>query len=151
MSITQLALAQNPFSGGRPQVYRSGEFQWHNCVKQVVGPTIGVVIAVAVVLFAATQAVANPIPGLYNTGVDNSNVLLGNLVVDAHYQLDQGPAVTDGTRPNSYTYADITPVTNIYPGSWVNNTATSQWIGPSDDITRKAIRAGPLLHRISTI
>ena len=34
--------------------------------------------AIALLLCVAVQAAAEPISGLYNTGVDNSNALLGN-------------------------------------------------------------------------
>jgi len=95
-----------------------------------------IVLCFILLLLCNVQLWANPtspIPGLFNTGVDGSGIPLPDLTVDSHYQLDTAPPVI--TTPNTpFTYADISPVNNVYPGAWVNNTPTSQWIGPNSNI-----------------
>ena len=84
-----------------------------------------VMLLVMVSLFClwAVQAEAAPIPGLFDTGVDNSNALLPYGSLDPHYTLTAAPGFTvpRGTvvyNPSSYTFYN-----------WVANTANSQWIG----------------------
>lgn len=65
---------------------------------------------------AASGAGAVPIAGLYNTGVDNNGVVLGNGASDQHYAI-LSPA----------QQAVVINSANI-PGSWLPNTAASRWI-----------------------
>jgi hypothetical protein len=70
---------------------------------------------------------ATPIPGLYNTGVDDSGVPLPDNVDDPHYSLlgvdifGPGNVLPDATLP-----ADGFPIP-----PWVANSGTSRWIGPA--------------------
>jgi len=60
------------------------------------------------------------ITDLFNTGVDGSGAALGDNVDDPHYDLiaaPDPPGLGDATVPST-------------PGSWVDNTSTSRWIGP---------------------
>ncbi|MGD0233892.1 MAG: PEP-CTERM sorting domain-containing protein [Syntrophorhabdales bacterium] len=80
-------------------------------------------VVVSLCCLWAVQAEAVPIPGLFNTGVDNSNALLPDGTIDPHYTLTAAPGFTvpRGTvvyNPSSYTFYN-----------WVANTANSQWIG----------------------
>lgn len=77
-------------------------------------------VAMTSVLMTLT-AVAAPIPGLFNTGVDNSSVATIISTPDIHYTLISGPAL------NAVSSA-------ANPGWLSNNTSISphsQWIGPS--------------------
>ena len=91
-----------------------------------------VILLVMVGLFClwAVQAEAANIPGLYSTGVDNSNALLLTGSVDPHYTLVAG-ADTRFTYPRSPVVVDLStsPFNN-----WVANTPNSQWIGLQRDI-----------------
>ncbi|HME43740.1 MAG TPA: PEP-CTERM sorting domain-containing protein [Syntrophorhabdales bacterium] len=71
----------------------------------------------------AVQAEAAPIPGLFDTGVDNSNALLPYGTDDPHYTLTAAPGFT---VPRSTVVYDPSSYT-LY--NWVANTANSQWIG----------------------
>ena len=70
-------------------------------------------------LLMTAAAMAVPIPGMFNTGVDNSGSPLGNNVVDPHWVLSAGPQGT----PTAITG-------DPRPPSWVANTATSRWVTP---------------------
>lgn len=79
-------------------------------------------------LFFGTTAQAAPITGLFNTGVNNSGVLLGNNATDPHYTLvtSSGP-FAGGLLPG----ATRTLVADGFPiPPWVANSATSRWITP---------------------
>jgi hypothetical protein len=81
-------------------------------------------LAVGLVL-SLSSAFAAPIPGLFNTGVDESGAVLPDDAVDPHYILTFNP---DGGS----TEARVEDSTRfpIVAGPWVANTATSKWIGP---------------------
>ena len=73
----------------------------------------------------AVQVEAAPIPGLFSTGVDNSNALLPYGSLDPHYTLTvsassgfPAPRGTVVINPSTYTFYN-----------WVANTPNSQWIG----------------------
>ena len=68
---------------------------------------------------AATFTFAAPIPGLFNTGVDNSGNNLPFGSVDPHWILSVAPS--GGGGPNAI-------VADPRPGSWVANTSDSQWV-----------------------
>ena len=63
------------------------------------------------------------IEGLFNTGVDNAGLALGDNIEDPHYEL-----TTDPSGAGSATIPNVWP---IAPGVWVANTANSRWIGPN--------------------
>jgi len=67
-----------------------------------------------------TTAVAVPIPGLFNTGLDSFGNIVGIGVDDGNYALISGPITTN-------------PVATVENPGWtiLNNPPTSQWIGPS--------------------
>ena len=71
--------------------------------------------------WAASIAAVNaaPIIGLYNTGVNNSNVLLGATTTDTHYRVVSGP----GSPIQATTLAPGFPV-----GPYMNEGPTSRWI-----------------------
>jgi hypothetical protein len=79
---------------------------------------------------SVTSAVAHltvyePIPDLYNTGVDNNHVGLADDSTDPHYQLILNP---DTGSTNA-----IVEDSTVYPistATWMVDTATSRWIGP---------------------
>jgi hypothetical protein len=68
---------------------------------------------------------ADPITGLFNTGVGNGGLLLTDGTADAHYVPTTGPswnAMTDATNPPG----------NPFPGAWLSNggpSSVSSWIG----------------------
>lgn len=62
-----------------------------------------------------------PIPGLFNTGVDNNGNALAGGAADPHYTLNVNPNGANGIPA---------VVQSGIPGAWVDNTAGSQWVGP---------------------
>jgi hypothetical protein len=94
---------------------------------------------------SVTSAVAHltvyePIPDLYNTGVDNNRVGLADNSIDPHYQLIVNP----DTGTNNAIVEDST-VFPISTGTWMVDTATSRWIGPEFNTTGSA--AGDYVYR----
>jgi hypothetical protein len=77
-------------------------------------------------LLAATAGpvAAAPIPGLFDTGVDNNRVALTDGAVDPHYKL---VASSDPSFAGPNAYASWP----IAAGYWLANTASSRWIGPA--------------------
>lgn len=74
----------------------------------------------------AKVTVLEPIPGLFNTGVDNSGFILFDGSEDPHYKLvanPDDPAVTVPVVQDSTVFP-------IVGGPWVANSDTSVWIGP---------------------
>lgn len=81
-------------------------------------------LTVALIVGAATQAEAVPIPGLFNTGVDSTGAVLAPGTTDPHYSLI---ASDDHSFPGP-----AAPVTDLpLPASWIANSSTSQWISPN--------------------
>jgi hypothetical protein len=72
----------------------------------------------------AHAATAEPLPGLFNTGVDANGVPLGNLAIDPHYQLI-GSADPAYAGPSTYA---CNPIAGGY---WLPNNSVSRWIGPA--------------------
>src|SRR5688572_23013440 len=68
---------------------------------------------------------AAPIPGLFNTGVDDTGAPLADGAIDAHYILTVNP---DGGLPDAIV--EDSTIFPIVAGPWVANSATSKWIGP---------------------
>ena len=83
---------------------------------------------------SVTSAVAHltvyePIPGLFNTGVDDNRTALSDGATDTHYQLILNP---DTTATNATVETGI-------PGAWLANSATSKWIGPQANTSASAV------------
>jgi len=72
--------------------------------------------------------IAAPIPGLFNTGVDNNRALLANSSVDPHYRLVQR---ADGAASGSNAFVVIDTLFPIVgTGPWMPSGPNSKWIGP---------------------
>ena len=71
------------------------------------------------------------VPGVFNTGVNNSGVALGDRVLDPHWTLTTSADPTyDG--PETYTVkSDEFPIP-----PWMANTSISKWICPRQDATQ---------------
>lgn len=82
----------------------------------------------AVTSLVARLTVYEPIPDLFNTGVDDDRVALADGAIDPHWTLIANPD---------------TGTTNVIvqtpPGAWLANTATSKWIGPQQDTVASAV------------
>jgi hypothetical protein len=79
------------------------------------------------------QLSAAPIPGLFNTGVDNTGAALPDNTVDPHYTITLNPdtGVPDAFVEDSQSFP-------IVAGPWLANTASSKWIGPRFNTTAAA-------------
>ena len=71
---------------------------------------------------APVQTVA--IPGLFTTGVDASNALLGNNASDSHYVVSNIPA----GAPANNAGTSRTVLNTALPGGWTPNISTARWI-----------------------
>ena len=82
------------------------------------------VTALVVSLLFSSAALAVPISGLYNTGVDNlGNALVPAGVPDPHYSVIASP---------SGLFTPVTVDAANYPFPyWISNNAFSRWIGPA--------------------
>jgi hypothetical protein len=72
----------------------------------------------------AVVSVYDAIPGVFNTGVDDSGVALPDGDFDAHYTLAVNPGMEDGL-PAVVHGSDIFPIVN---GPWLPNNPGSKWI-----------------------
>jgi len=91
---------------------------------------IGHVIALAILaaIFLATPvASADPILGLFNTGVDSSGSLLSNGSSDPHYALVGPPPSAQCPLCSENAVARATDA------AWISPPAGSKWIGPIDN------------------
>ncbi len=79
-------------------------------------------VLLAVVLSLGVSAQTVSISGLYTTGVDNSNVLLGNNQADAHYVVTAKPAAAPVNNLGTSR-----TVTTLHP-LWTPNTTAARWI-----------------------
>lgn len=87
---------------------------------------------------AVTSAVAHltvfePIPDLFNTGVDSNGVALADGLADPHYTLIQNPDTN-----STYALVEDSTVFPIVSGPWVADTALSKWIGPQFNTSASA-------------
>ena len=82
----------------------------------------GWVVGILIVTMARPAGAA-PIPGLFNTGVNNGGVNLPSGAVDPHWVLSVAPAGAGG--PNAI-------VSTAIAGVWVPDTAGSQWIANAE-------------------
>lgn len=90
-------------------------------------------IAVLLLAIASSASASIVIPNLFGTGVDGSGNPLADGAPDLHYTITSStapafPVPIGGSTP--LTYANLTSLYAVYPGSWVGNLSTSQWIGP---------------------
>lgn len=103
-------------------------------------------VPVLMAVTIASAAVAAPVPGLFDTGVDGAGAALPGGSVDPHYVLvtSADPAFPG---PNA-----IVP-SLIANGFWVPNAATSKWIAPANDESYPALgtrhSVGAYLYRLS--
>ncbi len=78
--------------------------------------------------------VNQPIPGLFNTGVDDSGVALADGATDFHYLLVVNPDVSSDAA-----IVEDSTVFPIVAGPWLADTAGSKWIGPELNTTTGAV------------
>ncbi|MDG2123008.1 MAG: immunoglobulin domain-containing protein [Verrucomicrobiales bacterium] len=81
----------------------------------------------------ATVTIAKPIPGLFNTGVDDSGTVLFDFDLDSHYSIF--------VNPDSEFSEPIVHDTLIWPiveGPWVAANTESAWIAPRGDTSGAA-------------
>ncbi len=69
-----------------------------------------------------------PIPGLFNTGVDNNRLPLEDGEVDPHYILAISPDNTFPGPDAKVVFSDGFPI-----GAWIENDLKSKWIAPRAD------------------
>ena len=81
------------------------------------------VAVLALFLGMASQAWTNPITTLFNTGVDAGGTPLPGGSVDPHYSLSPNP------DSGPFVIVDLATF-----GGWVENTSSSAWISPVQDI-----------------
>ncbi len=95
---------------------------------------MGRLIFVGVLALIATIRVqADPIPGLFNTGVDANRVALPAGAVDPHYIMTIN---IDSGSSDAFVHIEGFPISPN--GPWVANTAISKWISPRADTTGAA-------------
>jgi hypothetical protein len=96
-------------------------------------------------LFAAIPAWTAMIPGLHNTGVDNTGVPLADGLSDPHYRLAAGSATTGPTFVATSAWGwPIAPF-----GPWLGESTTSAWITPAERVGPHA-SAGVANYRYET-
>jgi len=82
---------------------------------------------VAVSLLLGASALANPISGLYNTGVDASGNPLADGSMDSNYTITSAPYSDYYGIPSAAAYNS----SNGYPiGPWLGDDSVSSWIAP---------------------
>ncbi|MGI9242491.1 MAG: immunoglobulin domain-containing protein [Verrucomicrobiales bacterium] len=87
-------------------------------------------------------AVAQPLPGLFPTGVDASRTVLADGEIDPHYQIV--------VNPNTESPDAIVEDSTVFPivdGPWLANDEASKWIGPDFDTTGSA--GGDYTYRLT--
>lgn len=84
---------------------------------------------------ARADFVPGPIPTLFNTGVDNSNVVLPDGSADPHYTLVSAPDGSGGVTPIGT--GGIVVNSSGFPagGPWLANSTTSKWLSITADQT----------------
>ncbi len=87
----------------------------------------------------AALKVRASVPGLFDTGVDDSKALLPDGATDQHYTLTANP---DSGAPDA-----IAQTAAALPGAWLANTAGSRWIGPLPDTV--GALAGEYVYQLS--
>ncbi len=110
----------------------SGEFLTLNDIQKAADADYSLVItnnSGSVTSAVAHLTVYEPIPDLYDTGVDNNRVVLADDSTDPHYQLILNP---DTSSTNGIVETGI-------PGAWLANSTTSKWIGPQANTSASAV------------
>ncbi len=82
----------------------------------------------------ARLTVFEPIPDLYNTGVDAGRNVLADGAVDPHYKLMENPDT--GSQDAIVEESTAFPIVG---GPWLANTTVSKWIGPRFNTAASAI------------
>lgn len=80
-------------------------------------------------LVASVACLGAPIPGLFNSGVNDTGALLPGGTVEPHYRLIQS-ADPAASGPNAYVINEGWPIAPAASGPWLANGPTSKWIGP---------------------
>jgi hypothetical protein len=83
---------------------------------------------------AGHLTVYEPIPDLYNTGVDNNRNVLPDGAVDPHYRLIENP-----DTGSADAIVEDSTVFPIVAGPWVANNSISKWIGPRLNTSASAV------------
>ena len=104
----------------------SAEKNTYGGVKMVRGVKILFVLLLSLWCLSTVQAEASSIPGLFNTGVDNSGALLPDGSTDPHYSLIIS---ADPSFPGPSTEVINSSGYPIPP--WLSNGPSSKWIAPS--------------------
>ena len=76
----------------------------------------------------ARLTVFEPIPGLFNSGVDASGNALPAGALDPHYTIFVNP---DSASPDAFVHIEGFPIAPA--GPWLQNNAVSKWISPRAD------------------
>ena len=94
-----------------------------------------VLAALAALSFLDCSLQAASIPGLFGTGVDDSQALLAAGAVDPHYKLITS-ADTNFPGPNTIVVNQDFPIAGeAGNGPWLTNGPSSKWIGPQGEQT----------------
>jgi hypothetical protein len=84
-----------------------------------------------------------PIPGLFNTGVDNGGAALPDNSVDPHYSL-----IVNADSASTNAIVQDSTVFPIGGGPWVANNASGKWIGPRFNTGGAAGAGGIYVYRL---
>ncbi|MDB6070170.1 MAG: Endoglucanase [Verrucomicrobiales bacterium] len=89
----------------------------------------------------AVMTVFNGVPGLYNTGIDDTGTVLADSDFDPHYVL------SPGTPEEAVPVVHLSTVFPIVNGPWFANNSQSKWITPiADSVTGGA---GDFVYRLN--
>jgi len=92
-------------------------------------------LAAVTASLSSTSALALPILGLWNTGVDTGGSPNPVGVVDSHYVVSTGGVIDD-----AYTFSTVSAATP----HWIANPTDARWIGPSLSTTDSSMLSDPL-------
>jgi hypothetical protein len=84
---------------------------------------------------AGHLTVNQPVPGLFNTGVDDTGAPLADGLIDSHYLLITNPQY-EGQQDSVVEDSTVFPISD---GTWLRDTDTSKWIGPELNTAADAI------------
>lgn len=90
----------------------------------------------------AQLAVLDSVPGMFNTGVDDSKTVLADNEIDPHYKIVLNP---DSTSANAIVQNST--VFPIVDGTWLRNNTLSKWIGPR--LETSAAAGGDYVYRLT--
>ena len=90
----------------------------------------------------ATITVVEEVPGLFNTGVDETGAVIADGEIDPHYQIAVNP---DSESPDAIVHdSSVFP---IVAGPWLANNDVSKWISPA--FTTVASAGGDYTYRLT--